>query len=41
MRVVKLQQQRMLCGSNYDGLTSPVSTYNDDEDVIEDKNGIW
>jgi hypothetical protein len=41
MRVVKIQQHRMLCASPYDGLQSPVSTYDDPEDVIEDKNDIW
>ena len=41
MRVVKIQQHRMLCGSPYDGLQSPVSTYDDDEDVIDNKKDIW
>ena len=42
MTVVKIQQQRMLCGSNpYNDLKTPVSTYNDDEDVITDTGDIW
>ena len=42
MHVVKIQQQRMLCGSNpYNDVKSPVSVYNDPEDVIEDKGDIW
>ena len=42
MTVVALKHQtHILAGSPYDGLTNPVSTYNDDEDVIEDKGDIW
>lgn len=41
MTVVKIQQHKMLCGSPYNDVKSPVSTYNDDEDVIDDKNDIW
>ena len=41
MHVVKIQQQRMLCGSPYDNVTSPVQTYDDPEDAITDKNDIW
>ena len=41
MRVVKLQQQRMLCGSPYNDVTSPVQTYDGDDDVVEDKGEIW
>ena len=42
MRVVALKHQtHILAGSPYDGLQSPVSTYDDPEDVIEDKNDIW
>ena len=40
MRVVKLQQQRMLSGSPYNNIQSPVETY-DDNDVINQKNSIW
>ncbi len=40
MRVVKLQQQRMLCGSPYNNIQSPVETY-DDNDVIDQKGNIW
>ena len=41
MRVVKIQQQRMLCSSPYNDVKTPVSTYDDPEDVIDDKNDIW
>lgn len=41
MRVVKLQQQRMLCGSPYNDVTSPVQTYDDPDDAITDKNSVW
>ena len=42
MTVVALKHQtHILAGSPYDSLTTPVSTYNADEDVIEDKGDIW
>ena len=41
MRVVKIQQTQMLCGSPYDDIKSPVDTYDDPEDVITDKGSIW
>ena len=41
MRVVKIQQTQMLCGSPYDDIKSPVDTYEDPEDVISDKGSIW
>ena len=41
MRVVKIQQTQMLCGSPYDDIKSPVDTYDDPEDVISDKGSIW
>ena len=41
MRVVKLQQQRMLSGSPYNNIQSPVETYDDDNDVINQKSSIW
>ena len=41
MRVVTIQQHKMLCGSNpYDGQKS-VQTYDDDEDVVVDKGAVW
>ena len=40
-RVVKIQQHRMLCGSPYNDVKTPVSTYDDPEDVIDDKGDIW
>jgi len=41
MRVVKIQQTQMLCGSPYDDIKSPLDTYDDPEDVITDKGSIW
>ena len=41
MRVVKIQQMQMLCGSPYDDIKSPLDTYDDPEDVITDKGSIW
>ena len=42
MRVVALKHQtHILAGSPYDGLQSPVSTYDNDEDVINEKSSIW
>lgn len=41
MRVVKIQQTQMLCGSPYDDIKSPLDTYGDPEDVINDKGSIW
>ena len=41
MHVVKIQQQRMFCGSPYDDQNGPLKTYNDDEDVIDQKGNIW
>lgn len=42
MRVVVLQQYtRLLAGSSYDDIKSPVDTYDDPEDVISDKGSIW
>lgn len=41
MRVVNIQQHKMLCGSPYNDVKTPVSTYNDDEDAITDKGNVW
>ena len=42
MRVVALKHQtHILAGSPYDGLQSPVSTYDNNEDVIDQKGDIW
>lgn len=41
MRVVKIQQTQMLCGSPYDDIKSPLDTYDAPEDVITDKGSIW
>ncbi|MBR1394264.1 MAG: hypothetical protein IJ559_01215 [Prevotella sp.] len=40
MRVVKIQQTQMLCSSPYDDVKS-LHTYDDDDDVISNKNDIW
>ena len=41
MRVVKIQQTQMLCGSPYDNIKAPLDVYDDPEDVITDKGSIW
>ena len=41
MHVVKIQQHRMLCGSPYNDMKSPVSVYDDDEDAITDTGDVW
>ena len=39
--VVYIQHRQMLCGSPYDNIQSPVETYDDDQDVINEKGSIW
>ena len=34
-------RQQLLCGSHYDDQNAPLETYDDDEDVIYEKNSIW
>ena len=42
MKVVRIQHwQQLLSGSHYDNIQSPVETYNDDQDVINEKSSIW
>ena len=42
MTVVALKQKSsILVGSPYDNLSSPVQTYDGDDDVVEDKGEIW
>ena len=41
MRVVKIQQHRMLCSSPYNDVKTPVSVYDDDEDAINNSGEIW
>ena len=41
MQVVELRQYQILCGSPYDNVQTPLDTYDDPEDVINDKGGIW
>lgn len=40
VKVVKIQQSQMLCSSPYDNVSS-LRTYDDDDDVISNKNEIW
>ncbi|MBR1682826.1 MAG: hypothetical protein IJ767_00475 [Bacteroidaceae bacterium] len=40
MQAVKIQQTQMLCSSPYDDVKS-LRTYDDDDDVISDKDEIW
>ena len=39
-KVVQIQHRQLLSGS-YDNIQSPVETYNDDQDVINEKGNIW
>ena len=39
-KVVQIQHRQLLSGS-YNNLKSPVETYNDDQDVINEKGNIW
>ena len=41
MRVVEIRQHHVLCGSPYDNIQKPVETYDEEEDVITEKNSIW
>ena len=38
--VVQIQHRQLLSGSPYN-IQSPVETYNDDQDVINEKSSIW
>ena len=40
-KVVYIHHRQMLCGSPYNNQKSPVETYDDDEDVINEKRSIW
>ncbi|MBQ4393661.1 MAG: hypothetical protein II826_11210, partial [Prevotella sp.] len=40
MQTVKVQHSQMLCNSPYDEVES-LRTYDDDDDVISNKNEIW
>ena len=40
-KVVPIQQRQILCGSPYDNQKAPLETYDDNEDVIEQKGYIW
>ena len=40
-KVVPIQQRQMLCASPYDDQNGPLETYDDNEDVIEQKGDIW
>ena len=39
--VVYIHHTQMLCASRYDNKKAPLETYDDDEDVIEQKSSIW
>ena len=39
-KVVPIQHRQMLCGS-YDNQKAPLETYDDDNDVIDQKSSIW
>ena len=41
-KVVQIQhRQQLLSASPYNNIQSPVETYDDDEDVIDQKGSIW
>ena len=40
-KVVQIHHRQLLIGSPYDNIQSPVETYNDDQDVINEKGNIW
>ena len=40
-KVVQIQHRQMLCASHYNNQKSPLETYDDDNDVIDQKNSIW
>ena len=41
-KVVQIHhRQQLLSASLYDNIQSPVETYDDNEDVINQKNSIW
>ena len=39
--VVQIHHRQLLSASPYDNIQSPVETYNDDQDVINEKGNIW
>lgn len=40
MEVIQIQHRQLLCGSPYDDQKS-LKTYDNDEDVIDQKGNIW
>ena len=40
-KVVYIHHTQMLCASPYNDQNGPLETYDDDEDVIYEKNSIW
>ena len=40
-KVVQIQHRHLLCASRYDNKKAPLETYDDNEDVIEQKSYIW
>lgn len=41
MEVIQIQHRQLLCGSPYDDQNGPLKTYDNDEDVIDQKGDIW
>jgi len=41
MQVVEIRQHQILCGSPYDSVSTPLDTYDDEDDIITDKGSIW
>ena len=40
-KVVQIQHRQLLSGSLYNDQKAPLETYDNDEDVIYQKNSIW
>ena len=40
-KVVQIQHRQLLSASPYNDQNGPLETYDDDEDVINQKNNIW
>ena len=39
--VVYIHHTQLLCGSPYDNQNGPLKTYDDNQDVINEKGNIW
>ena len=40
-KVVQIHHRQLLIGSPYDNQNAPLETYDDDNDVIDQKSNIW